>query len=188
MSNDKDKSNDRTERKKVEKRPEEKKPENTLAKKFEGRKDVRNIVRIVDTDLSGYYTIERALWKIKGLNTRLSKAIAKAFSKNSGIKYNVYLGEIPADKDALLSAIVMNPIKYGIPEHLVNRQKDLYSGENKHVINADLDFTKREDVQRLSKIKARRGLRHIAGLPVRGRKTKSNFRRKGGAVGVEKKK
>ena len=52
---------------------------------------------------------------------------------------------------------------------------------------SDLIFAIREDKQRLSRIKARRGLRLLAGLRVRGQKTKSNFRRKLGVVGVTKK-
>ena len=42
------------------------------------------------------------------------------------------------------------------------------------------------------RIKSRRGLRLAAGLPVRGQKTKSNFRKskskgKGGSLGVQRK-
>ena len=44
------------------------------------------------------------------------------------------------------------------------------------------------DLRRLKKIKSNRGLRHQWGLPVRGQRTKSNFRRsKGKAVGVKRK-
>jgi small subunit ribosomal protein S13 len=99
------------------------------------------------------------------------------------------LGKIPSDKDELLSNIIRDPAKYKIPTFVFNRQKDIYSGKDRHIVNADLAFEKREDLQRLSKIKSRRGLRLLAGLPVRGQRTKSNYRRKGGKViGVEKKK
>ena len=53
----------------------------------------------------------------------------------------------------------------------------------------DLIFSKQQDVRRLQKIKSYRGLRHAANLPLRGQRTKSNFRRnKGKAVGVKRKK
>jgi len=68
------------------------------------------------------------------------------------------------------------------------RQNDSYTGKSKHLIGSDLLFSVREDKQRLSKIKSRRGLRLQAGLPVRGQKTRSNFRRREGVVGVMKNK
>jgi small subunit ribosomal protein S13 len=72
-----------------------------------------------------------------------------------------------------------------------NRQKDFDEGEDKHISASDLRLRKDFDVKRLRKIKAYRGIRHAAGLPVRGQRTKANFRKnrkKSGAVGVKKKK
>ncbi len=150
---------------------------------------MRKIVRIVDTDLNGETSISNALIKIKGINRRIAKIIAKTFEKQSGVNAETKLGKIPSDKDELLSNIIRDPAKYKIPTFVFNRQKDIYSGKDRHIVNADLAFEKREDLQRLSKIKSRRGLRLLAGLPVRGQRTKSNYRRKGGKViGVEKKK
>jgi small subunit ribosomal protein S13 len=42
------------------------------------------------------------------------------------------------------------------------------------------------DIKNLRKMKCYRGVRHSLGLPVRGQKTRSNFR-KGKTVGVRKK-
>ncbi|MBI2597713.1 MAG: 30S ribosomal protein S13 [Candidatus Diapherotrites archaeon] len=50
-----------------------------------------------------------------------------------------------------------------------------------------MEFSKRQDFQRLSEIKTYRGLRHGWGLPVRGQRTKSTHRGKGPVVGVLKK-
>jgi small subunit ribosomal protein S13 len=44
------------------------------------------------------------------------------------------------------------------------------------------------DIKRLRKIKSYRGIRHASKLPVRGQRTRANFRRKGHAVGVKRKK
>ena len=51
----------------------------------------------------------------------------------------------------------------------------------------DLAFCLRNDLSRLAEIKSYKGLRHMWGLTVRGQKTKSRHRRKGGVVGVAKK-
>jgi len=44
------------------------------------------------------------------------------------------------------------------------------------------------DIKRFRKMKSYRGLRHANKLPVRGQRTRSNFRAKGKTVGVRKKK
>ena len=53
----------------------------------------------------------------------------------------------------------------------------------------DLDFTVDNDLKRMKMIKCYRGMRHAFGLPVRGQRTKSNFRKNKGkaSLGVVKK-
>ena len=71
---------------------------------------------------------------------------------------------------------------------MVNHRKEYESGEDKHLITGTLNFTKDNDLKRLKKIKCLRGARHQKGLPVRGQRTRSNFRKsKGKVVGVKKK-
>ena len=67
----------------------------------------------------------------------------------------------------------------------MNRRKDCYTGKDLHLIGADIDLTKREDINRLKKIRAYRGIRHELGLPVRGQRTRANGRR-GLALGVSR--
>jgi small subunit ribosomal protein S13 len=70
---------------------------------------------------------------------------------------------------------------------MLNRQKDLVSGEDIHVISNDLIDILRLDVEREKKTRSYRGIRHYLGLPVRGQRTKTSGR--GGAtIGVSKKK
>lgn len=70
----------------------------------------------------------------------------------------------------------------------MNRRKDVESGEEKHLTGTDLDLRKDFDIKKLKKIKSYRGLRHTAGLPTRGQRTKAHFRsnRKKGS-GIKKK-
>ena len=77
-----------------------------------------------------------------------------------------------------------------IPAFMKNRQKDFDDGEDKHVSGADLKLRREFDLKRMKKIKSYKGVRHSHGLPVRGQRTKANFRKnrkKSGATGVKKK-
>ena len=51
-----------------------------------------------------------------------------------------------------------------------------------------LSFTQDNDIKMMKKIKSYKGVRHILGQPVRGQRTKSNFRKnKGKVLGVKRK-
>ena len=75
-----------------------------------------------------------------------------------------------------------------VPKHLLNRRKDIESPEGKHLLGATLELTKEFDIKRLKKIKSYRGVRHTSGLPVRGQRTRSNFRKnRAKGAGIKKK-
>jgi len=157
------------------KKEEKRQPNNAVA---------REIVRIAGLDLNGNMRVDIALRKIKGVGLRVSRVLTKSFFKQANIPTNTLLGNIPSEKDEILNNLVSKII---LPEWMVNRQKDLETGDYIHLTGSDLIFMNREDRQRLSRIKSRRGMRLLVGLPVRGQRTKSNFRRKMGVVGVVKK-
>merc|ERR1711892_597173 len=73
------------------------------------------------------------------------------------------------------------------PDWFLNRQKDWKDGTFGQSISNGLDTKLREDLERLKKIRAHRGLRHHWLLRVRGQHTKTTGRR-GRTVGVSKKK
>ncbi|KAH3766690.1 40S ribosomal protein S18 [Pelomyxa schiedti] len=66
-------------------------------------------------------------------------------------------------------------------------QRDIKDGKSTQVVSNNLDTKLREDIERLKKMKAHRGLRHYWGLRVRGQHTKTTGRH-GRTVGVSKKK
>jgi small subunit ribosomal protein S18e len=78
-------------------------------------------------------------------------------------------------------------VDYNIPKWFLNRQRDIRDGTWSQLVSNNLDTKLREDLERLKKIKAHRGLRHFWGLKVRGQKTKSTGRT-GRTLGVTKKK
>ena len=152
------------------------------------QEDIRYIVRIANKDLNGKLKIARSLLGLKGINHRYAKIVTEIFLKESGLNSDTRLGDLPEEMDSKLEEIVLNPVKYNLPEWALNRRKDFEDGVTKHLAMNELDFAKRKDLQRLSGIKSYRGLRHVWRLPVRGQKTKSTHRGKGGgAVGVHKK-
>merc|ERR1711998_669243 len=69
----------------------------------------------------------------------------------------------------------------------VVRKKDIKDGKFGQMVSNGLDMKLRDDLERMKKIRAHRGLRHYWGLRVRGQHTKTTGR-KGRTVGVSKKK
>lgn len=146
-------------------------------------KEFRHIVRVVNVDLDGNKPIAHALIKIKGISFMFANAICHAANVNGNAKTG-YLSE---DEVKRLNEVIKNPSKYTIPVWMFNRRRDYEDGSDKHVITSDLMFTKDGDLKRLKRIKSYRGLRHAWGLPVRGQRTRSNFRKNKGKVsGVTK--
>jgi|AntAceMinimDraft_17_1070374.scaffolds.fasta_scaffold34682_4 small subunit ribosomal protein S13 len=140
------------------------------------------IIRILRKDIQGDATIYSGLTKIKGVSWSLSNAVCKKLKINKNKK----IGLFDESEIKKIEEFLKNP---EIPTFLKNRQKDFETGENKHLTESDLDLRKDFDIKRLKKIKSYKGIRHSVGLPVRGQRTKSNFRRnrKKGS-GIRKKK
>lgn len=143
--------------------------------------EFKHLVRISRKDVDGNKTIEHALTDIKGVGLSLSKSMALTLGLNLTDK----IGYI-SDEDVLkIEEILEDPRKFDIPEWMLNRQKDYVTGETSHLIESDLDMTLRDDLNRMKKTRSYKGRRHEVGLPVRGQRTKSTFR-KGSSVGVRR--
>lgn len=150
------------------------------SKKIEG---VKGIVRMSESDLDGFKKTAHALLKIKGIG----KSLAGIITDISGVDQNKMIGTLTDDEIKKLEDIILNPRKYGIPAFLLNRRSDPETGEDLHKTTSDLIFTKKTDIDNLKKIQCYKGVRHQAGLPVRGQRTRSSFRT-GSGIGVVKKK
>ena len=70
---------------------------------------------------------------------------------------------------------------------MLNRQRDLESGDEVHQFGMDVKMTLNDDIERLRSVKAYRGVRHASRQKVRGQRGRSNGRR-GLTLGVQKKK
>merc|ERR1711918_226637 len=70
-------------------------------------------------------------------------------------------------------AIIEDPMKFKIPVWFLNRQHDPVHGKFQQVHAQGMAGSLRDDLERLKKIRAHRGLRHYWGLRVRGQHTKT---------------
>jgi small subunit ribosomal protein S13 len=142
--------------------------------------DFRYIVRIENTDLDGHQPVMLALTGIKGIGER----VATIITDRAEISRTARIGDLPEeDIDDLQETV--SEIEEILPPWMVNRRKDIFTGENQHLLRSDLDDKHREDLNRLKKIQAYRGIRHEQGRKVRGQRTRANGR-SGSAMGVEK--
>lgn len=142
----------------------------------------RYIIRVARTDLDGSQKLDSALSNVKGVGQRLARAIVNA----AGLNPDQRTGYITDEDVAKIEEVLENPRKFGIPHWMLNRQKDMKSGENKHLIGADLDFQLKMDIDLMMKTKSWKGIRHGLGLKVRGQRTRTSGRR-GRTVGVSRK-
>ena len=139
--------------------------------------------RKLRTQVDGNAKVEHGLTQIRGIGRRFSQAIVRV----AGIDPNFRIGAI-AEKDLnRIEEIIINPVENGVPNWMVNRPKDLRTGEDLHIIGNKLEITVRRDVDRMKKIKSYKGVRHHLRLKVRGQKTKSTGRH-GLVVGVMRRK
>lgn len=145
-------------------------------------KEFKHIVRLIDTDLDGTKSVQYALCGIKGIGRRVAKAIAIS----AGIDPDATMGKL-SDEEIERLKNALESVEKRLPSWMLNRRKDFYTGEDKHILGSDLLMTVREDINLMKKIRCYRGIRHELGLKVRGQRTRSTGR-KGPAVGVRRKK
>ncbi|KAF5255047.1 hypothetical protein FANTH_262 [Fusarium anthophilum] len=141
------------------------------------------ILRLLNTNVDGKQKVMYALTKIKGVGRRYSNLVCK----KADVDLNKRAGELTSEELERIVTILQNPTQYKIPTWFINRQRDIVDGKDSHILANGVDSKLREDLERLKKIRAHRGLRHYWGLRVRGQHTKTTGRR-GRTVGVSKKK
>lgn len=146
------------------------------------KKEIRALIRVVNSDLDGEKPLVVALTGIKGI----SHAIAGAICYAAGFDKNVKLGSLKEQDIFKIEEIIKDPIKFGIPPFIFNRRRDITTGKDMHVVASDLEMVTKFDIQRMIDIKSYKGVRHMLGLPSRGQRTRSSFR-KGKVVGVVRK-
>jgi small subunit ribosomal protein S13 len=148
-------------------------------KNFREKVFFRNLRSQVD----GNAKVEHGLTQIRGVGRRFAQAVIKV----AEIDPDSRIGAISEKDIAKIEEVILNPIENGIPEWMVNRKKDLRTGDNLHLIGNTLEITVKRDIDRMKRIKSYKGIRHHLRLKVRGQRTKSTGRH-GLVVGVVRKK
>ncbi|OYT44863.1 30S ribosomal protein S13 [Thermoplasmatales archaeon ex4484_6] len=156
----------------------------TQKKETEGERspDFKYIVRIVNTDIDGERKIIDALTTIHGINYRISNILVKEM----GVKKDMLMGDLSDDQVSKLVTLIES-IPSNLPPWMLNRQRDIETGEDTHAIATELELIHNEDINQLRKIRSYRGIRHETGQKVRGQRSRSNGRT-GATVGVSRKK
>ena len=121
------------------------------------------------------------LTQIKGVGYMFANSIINNLKINSELR----IGNLSNEQIKSIENIIQSPSSSNFPSWFLNRRKDIETGEDKHLITSDIDFTVRNDVEREKTAGSWRGYRHMFGLKVRGQRTRCTGR-KGGAVGVAK--
>lgn len=139
------------------------------------------LVRILSKDIEGKNTVYHGLTKIKGISWSMANAICNALKLDKRRK----IGSLTNEEIKKIADFMNQP---SIPNYLFNRRKDLETGENRHVVGTNLELQHEFDIKRIRKIRSYKGYRHAMGLPVRGQRTRSHFRKnRGKSTGIKKK-
>jgi len=147
----------------------------------EVKDDFMYIVRIANTDLPGDKAVVNALTAIKGIGTR----VAEVLVNQTKVPRYEKIGNLPEEDIAKLEEAVQQ-LSESTPGWLLNKQRDIWTGEDLHIFGTDLEMRRTEDINQLKKIRCYRGIRHEKGQKVRGQRTKAHGRT-GLTVGVVRK-
>lgn len=144
--------------------------------------EIKYFVRVSNTDLDGTKPVHIALTGIRGVGMHTAQIIATLAKVNE----KETMGRL---KDEEVDRIrqVADTYSQKVPSWMMNRPKDVYTGEARHLLGTEVSTAKEEDINLLRKIRCYRGIRHETGQKVRGQRTKSTGRT-GLTVGVKKKK
>ena len=160
--------------------------------KVEGRaevapeKEIRGVVRIAGRDIKGETRLRKALIQVKGIGVTLDTVLTKIISAKLGISRNAMIGELSDEQMDMLGDIINNPHKYGVPERMLNRQRDVDTNQSMHIIGTDLTFRVKQDITNAKDMNTWKGYRHAYGQKVRGQRTRTTGRT-GMTVGVLRK-
>ena len=139
--------------------------------------------RQLRSQIDGNAKVEYGLTQIRGVGRRFAQAIVNIAKINPSIR----IGALPEKDLNRIEEIILDPITNGIPNWMVNRKKDLRTGEDLHIFGNQLQITVKRDIDRMKRIKSYKGVRHHMRLKVRGQRTKSTGRH-GLVIGVMRRK
>ncbi len=134
--------------------------------------EFKAMIRMLDTDINGNLPVVEGITRIKGVGPSIARAILHKLD----IPLNKRVGYLSDDEINKIEEAIKNIVGI-VPSYMVNRRFDRYSGEDLHLIGADLKFVVERDIEFEKNINSWRGLRHKLGLKVRGQRTRTTGRK-----------
>ena len=143
--------------------------------------EYENLIRIIGNDIPGEKKTLIGLTQIRGLGYMFANSILQILKINPDSR----IGTLSPEQVSSIEKIIEDPKSVNFPTWFLNRQQDVETGDDLHLVTSDIAFNIRNDVEREKGVFSWRGYRHMYGLKVRGQRTRCSGR-KGGAVGVAK--
>ena len=140
-----------------------------------------NLIRILGNDIPGEKKTLIGLTQIRGIGYMFANSMLQILKINPDSR----IGTLSAEQVSLIEKMIQDPKSQNFPIWFLNRQKDIETGDDLHLVTSDIAFNLRNDIEREKGVFSWRGYRHMYGLKVRGQRTRCSGR-KGGAVGVAK--
>ena len=140
-----------------------------------------NLIRILGNDIPGERKTLIGLTQIRGIGYMFANSMLQILKINPDSR----IGTLSAEQVSSIEKMIQDPKSQNFPTWFLNRQKDVETGDDLHLVTSDIAFNLRNDVEREKGVFSWRGYRHMYGLKVRGQRTRCTGR-KGGAVGVAK--
>lgn len=157
--------------------PQIEKKSNSDPEFYQKTSEFQNLLRIIETSVEGHRTLAFGLSTIRGVGRRLAHAIIHVAQKEDpSIDPRMRIGQLNETQQNHLVEIIKDPVKYGIPTWMVNRQKDLRMGTDRHISGTDLELMMKLDIDRMKRTRSWKGIRHMYGLKVRGQRTRTTGR------------
>ena len=138
-------------------------------------------IRIADTDVD-----ESERFPLAYAPSKIGMRTAEMICRLSGIDGSKLGGHLSDEEQEKLGDSI-GTYATEMPWWLMNRQRDLETNEDAHIVALEVKMTRDDDIARMAGIKTYRGMRHRSGHKVRGQRLRSNGR-KGSALGVQRKK
>ena len=140
-----------------------------------------NLIRILGNDIPGERKTLIGLTQIRGIGYMFANSMLQILKINPDSR----IGTLSAEQVSSIEKMIQDPKSQNFPTWFLNRQKDIETGDDMHLVTSDIAFNLRNDIEREKGVFSWRGYRHMYGLKVRGQRTRCTGR-KGGAVGVAK--
>ena len=119
-----------------------------------------NLIRILGNDIPGEKKTLIGLTQIRGIGYMFANSILQILKINPDSR----IGTLSSDQVSLIEKMIQDPKSQNFPIWFLNRQKDIETGDDLHLLTSDIAFNLRNDVEREKGVFSWRGYRNMYGL------------------------